>query len=192
MARIGDRVAAIHGFRLVAGHSHRRATRYAGTLQVADRRATKIVDQPAGDAGVSAGLTPSPAKVLDTAAIWLNKHPGDDARLLALNRPDDFPLSLEDRAHLGREGKFAAVTILRLAGVEAQPTFGQIDVTPLPAQKLAHCTPTSYVRDRGEGSQVFGKVFHDRTILHRFKEALARVLDMQHLDLGTCRDFSSS
>ena len=90
-SRIGDRVAAIDGFRLVTRHSHRRATRHACALQVADRGATKIVDQPAGDAGVSAGRTPSPTKVLDTAAIRLNEHPGDDARLLALNRPDDFP-----------------------------------------------------------------------------------------------------
>jgi hypothetical protein len=69
----------------------------------------------------------------------LNKHPGDDAPLLALNRPDDFPLSLKDRSHIGREGKFAALAILRLARVEAQPTLG---------------------------------------------------LDVQHLDLGTRRDFS--
>ena len=75
---IRDRVAAIDGFRLVTRHSHRRAARYAGTLQVAHRGPTKIVDQPAGDAGVSAGCTPSPAKVLDTAAIRLNKHPRDD------------------------------------------------------------------------------------------------------------------
>src|ERR1700730_8682946 len=68
---IGDRVAAIDGFRLVAGHPHRRAARHAGALQIADRRATKVVDQPAGHTRVSAGRTPSPAKVLDTAAIRL-------------------------------------------------------------------------------------------------------------------------
>jgi hypothetical protein len=82
--------------------------------------------------------------------------------------------------------------VLRFARIEAQPTFNQIDVAPLPAQKLAHCTPASYVRDRGEGSQVFGKVLHDRAILLRFKEALARILDVQHLDLGPRRDLSGT
>jgi hypothetical protein len=63
----------------------------------------------------------------------LDEYPRDDARLLALNPPDDIPLSLEDRAHIGREGEFAALPVLRLAGVEAQPTFNQIHVAPLTA-----------------------------------------------------------
>ena len=109
---IRDRVAAIYGFRLVAGHSHRGTTWNASPLQVAHRGATKIVDQPAGDAGSSACRTLSPAKVFDAAAIGLDEDPGDDTPLLALNLPDDFPLSLEDRSHIGREWEFAAFSVL--------------------------------------------------------------------------------
>ena len=37
---------------------------------------------------------------------------------------------------------------------------------------------------------MFWEVLHDRAILLRLKEPLARILDVQHLDFGACPDFS--
>src|SRR5271169_2076317 len=132
--RVGDRVPSIYSFCLVTRHLHRRATRHAGTLKVADGCASKVVDQSARNSSVLASLSPSPAKILYASFVRMNKNPRDDARLFALDRLDHFPLSLKDGSHLRREGKFTTFAIFRFAGVQTQPTLDQIDVAPLPGQ----------------------------------------------------------
>ena len=73
-----DVVPAIDALRLVPHHRHRHLPRHARPLQVAHRRASKVVWHPPGHAGAPAGRHPAPPVRLDPLALLVLEHPRAD------------------------------------------------------------------------------------------------------------------
>ena len=129
--------------RLVPGDRHGNALGDARVHHVADRGASAVVSQLAGDASVLARRRPGPAKVADAlpdvAASQVRKGVRDDAVDPPLEGAHPLDLGSELRLEIGRQIDHPTVVVLCGARVQAQPRgAAEISLEGWPGQVLSN------------------------------------------------------
>ena len=108
----------------------------------------------------------------------------DDCARGFLDRQGARALALQHGPQGGRERELAALRVLGLARLQAQPATLEIHVGPLPRQELRLHAPAGEGGDREHGLEIVGELRQDGIARRAFGEAGARIVLLQEVDEG--------